>query len=108
MFNSIHELKIPYTVEARPNGFIRQYPEMNNYLIAEIVINQKKYSQTNDGFNFGTERPSYKLKGLDFIAVDKQKWTSTACCRDNENTIIFSNDTSLTYEEAFLFCAKRN
>ena len=72
---------------------------MNNYLIAEIVKDQKKYRLTNGG---------YKFKGLDFSAVDTQKWTATAWCRDNENRIVFSNDTSLTYEEAFLFCITRN
>ena len=80
-------------------GFIRQYPDMNNNLIAEIVKDQKKFRHSNNG---------YKFKGLDFTAVDTQKWTATAWCRDNENKIIFSNDTSLTYEEAFLFCATRN
>ena len=70
---------------------------MNNNLIAEIAKDQKKYRHTNDGY-----------KGLVFTAVDTRKWTATAWCHDNENTIIFSNDTSLTYEEAFLFCATRN
>jgi len=72
---------------------------MNNYLIAEIVKDQKKYRHTNN---------DYKFKGLVFTAADKKKWTATAWCHDNENAIIFSNDTSLTYEEAVLFCATRN
>ena len=72
---------------------------MNNNLIAEIVKDQKKYRHTNNG---------YKFKGLDFTAVDTQKWTAAAWCRDNESRIIFSNDTSLTYEEAILLCASRN
>ena len=72
---------------------------MNNNLIAVIVKNRKKYRDTNDG---------YKFKGLDFTAVDKKKLTATAWCHDNENTIVFSNETSLTYEEALSFCATRN
>ena len=83
----------------KTNGFIRQYPEINNNLIAIIVQDQSKDRYIRD---------LNKFKGFHFTAIDTEKWTATAWCRNSENAIIFSNDTSLTLEEAFLFCLTRN
>ena len=83
----------------KTNGFIRKYPEMNNNLIAIIVQDQSKDRYIRD---------RNKFKGFHFTSIDTQKWTATAWCRNSENAIIFSNDTSLTFEKAFLFCLRRN
>ena len=83
----------------KTNSFIRKYPEMNNNLIAMITQDQSKDRYIRD---------RNKFEGFHFVAIDTEMWTATAWCRNSEKAIIFSNDTSLTFEKAFLFCLVRN